>query len=136
MDQYVHRIIYYQYHSTILDAVSLSVHQMLRIRYNKKVWSFPFTLVTAAVDGIVLTVCYYIIDTVEWKERSIMEKVWQPLVWLGMNSLFVSCDQIFDYDADICCHGSSGDCAIGFCKSSTRQTKSVTVDVDIQNLLF
>jgi len=50
---------------------------------NKQLWSPSYTFVTAGMCGCVLLVCCLLIDI--WE----INKPFAPLVWMGMNSLFV-----------------------------------------------
>lgn len=66
--------------------LSVGYFLMIWIPICKKVWSLSFAFVSTGYSGLILTVCYYLIDL---QKSDVIQKCIQPFVWLGRNPLFV-----------------------------------------------
>jgi hypothetical protein len=45
--------------------------------------------VTVGIAGLVLCVCYVVVDAAEWHNTNIMNYAVAPFIWLGMNPLIL-----------------------------------------------
>jgi len=61
----------------------------IAIPFNKKLYSLSFLLVTSGVGGMFLAGCYLVVDIAEWKDRPFFQKIINPFMWLGMNSIAI-----------------------------------------------
>jgi predicted acyltransferase len=61
--------------------------------FNKKLWSFTFALITAGIAGLVLSLCFFMVDVLdvflEQKGKKVVDVIIAPFLWLGMNSLLI-----------------------------------------------
>jgi len=81
----------------IMSIISTVISIILQfwIPYNKKIWSISFVFITAGLAGASLTLCYVIVDFIQWRGKSIVNTIVQPFVWLGMNPLAIFSMMIF-----------------------------------------
>lgn len=54
---------------------------------NKKRWSVSFAFLTSGITGTFLCLIFMIVDI--WNNRIVKDYLSQPLLWLGMNPLFI-----------------------------------------------
>lgn len=84
-----------------LGLIGLALFLWLWMPINKKMWSVPFALMMGGIGGLVIFICYYLVDMVlaSWQEDSAWKKACnaaiQPLIWMGMNPLAIFVLMIF-----------------------------------------
>ena len=54
--------------------------------FNKKLWTLSFAIETSGISGLALACCFLILD---FRQIKYLDKITQPLVWMGMNPLVV-----------------------------------------------
>jgi predicted acyltransferase len=72
--------------SLLALIVKLKLYNNKWTPFNKKIWSPSFMLATSGISGLALVICFLVFD---YYKNFITEKIKWPLVWMGMNPLFV-----------------------------------------------